>query len=51
MKIHSVFDNERCKYNLLCLYVYTYIYIDIPRPLTNDLLVFLFQTIGAEYVK
>ena len=27
------------------------IYIDVPRPLTNDLWVFLFQTIDAEYVK
>ena len=25
--------------------------IDVPRPLTNDLWVFLFQTIDAEYVK
>ena len=25
--------------------------IDVPRPLTNDLLVFLFQTIDAECVK
>ena len=24
--------------------------IDVPRPLTNDLWVFLFQTIDAEYV-
>ena len=39
-------DNERCKYNL-----YAYTYIDVPRPLTNDLWVFLFQTIDAEYVK
>ena len=30
---------------------YAYIYIDVPRPLTNDLWVFLFQTIDAEYVK
>ena len=30
---------------------YVYIYIDVPRPLTNDLWVFLFQTIDAEYVK
>ena len=28
-----------------------YLYIDVPRPLTNDLWVFLFQTIDAEYVK
>ena len=27
------------------------IYIDVPRALTNDLWVFLFQTIDAEYVK
>ena len=27
------------------------IYIDVQRPLTNDLWVFLFQTIDAEYVK
>ena len=27
------------------------IYIDVLRPLTNDLWVFLFQTIDAEYVK
>ena len=26
-------------------------YIDVLRPLTNDLWVFLFQTIDAEYVK
>ena len=52
-KTHSDFDNERCKYNLLCIniYIYIYIYIDVPRPLTNDLWVFLFQTIDAEYVK
>ena len=31
--------------------VYIYIYIYILRPLTNDLWVFLFQTIDAEYVK
>ena len=30
--------------------IYVYIYIDVPRPLTNDLWVFLFQTIDAEYV-
>ena len=30
---------------------YGYIYIDVLRPLTNDLWVFLFQTIDAEYVK
>ena len=31
---------------------YAYIYIiDVLRPLTNDLWVFLFQTIDAEYVK
>ena len=30
---------------------YAYIYIDVPRTLTNDLWVFLFQTIDAEYVK
>ena len=32
---------------------YAYIYIDVPRPLTNDLWVFLFlfQTIDTEYVK
>ena len=30
---------------------YAYIYIDVPRPLTTDLWVFLFQTIDAEYVK
>ena len=28
-----------------------YAYIDVPRPLINDLWVFLFQTIDAEYVK
>ena len=28
-----------------------YIYIDVLRPLTNDLWDFLFQTIDAEYVK
>ena len=27
------------------------IYIDVPRPLTNALGVFLFQTIDTEYVK
>ena len=32
-------------------YAYIYIYIDVLRPLTNDLWVFLFQTIDAEYVK
>ena len=37
--------------------IYTHIYkqvaycIDVPRPLTNDLWVFLFQTIDAECVK
>ena len=31
--------------------VYIYMYIEVPRPLTNDLWVFLFQTIDAEYVK
>ena len=30
---------------------YAYIHIDVSRPLTNDLWVFLFQTIDAEYVK
>ena len=30
---------------------YDYIFIDVLRPLTNDLWVFLFQTIDAEYVK
>ena len=30
---------------------YVYIYIGVLRPLTNDLWVFLFQTIDAEYVK
>ena len=30
---------------------YAYVYIDVVRPLTNDLWVFLFQTIDAEYVK
>ena len=30
---------------------YAYIYKDVPRPLTNVLWVFLFQTIDAEYVK
>ena len=30
---------------------YAYIYIDVLRPLTNGLWVFLFQTIDAEYVK
>ena len=28
-----------------------FIYIDVLRPLTNGLWVFLFQTIDAEYVK
>ena len=32
-------------------YIYIYSSIDVPRPLTNDLWVFLFQTIDAEYVK
>ena len=32
-------------------YAYIYIYIDVLRPLTNDLWVFLFQTIDAKYVK
>ena len=31
--------------------IYIYIYIDVPRPLTNDRWVFLFQTIDAAYVK
>ena len=31
--------------------IYIYIYIYVLRPLTNDLWVFLFQTIDAEYVK
>ena len=44
-KTNSVFDYKRSKYNLLCTY------IDVLRPLTNDLWVFLFQTIDAEYVK
>ena len=44
-KTNSGLDNKRSKYNLLCLY------IDVLRPLTNDLWVFLFQTIDAEYVK
>ena len=30
---------------------YAYIYINVPRPLTNTLRAFLFQTIHAEYVK
>ena len=30
---------------------YAYIYIDVLRPLTNDLWVFLFQTFDTEYVK
>ena len=42
--VNEKHDNERCKYNLLCLYIYRCI-----RPLTNDLWVFLFQTIDAEY--
>ena len=46
-KTNSVFDVKRSKYNLLCLYMY----IDVLRPLTNDLWVFLFQTINAKYVK
>ena len=48
MKNKQCFDNKRCKYNL---YSYIYIYIDVLQPLTNDLWVFLFQTIDAEYVK
>ena len=46
-KTISVFADKRSKYNLLCLYIY----IDVLRPLTNDLWVFLFQTIDAKYVK
>ena len=46
-KTNSVLDNKRSKYNLLCLYIY----IDVLRPLTNDLWVFLFQTIDEEYEK
>ena len=46
MKNKQCFDYKRSKYNLLCLYVY----IDVLRPLTNDLWVFLFQMIDAEYV-
>ena len=37
--------------NILISYAYIYIYIDVLRPLTNDLWVFLFQTIDAKYVK
>ena len=35
----------------LYIYIYIYIHVDVLRPLTNDLWVFLFQTIDAEYVK
>ena len=38
-------------YPSVYIYIYIYIYIYVPRPLTNDLWVFLFQTIDAEYVK
>ena len=31
--------------------IISYVYRDVLRPLTNDLWVFLFQTIDAEYVK
>ena len=37
--------------NVVNIISYAYIYIDVLRPLTNDLWVFLFQTIDAEYVK
>ena len=37
--------------NCVNIISYAYIYIDVPQPLTNDLCVFLFQTIDAEYVK
>ena len=37
--------------NIISYLILMLIYIDVPRPLTNDLWVFLFQTIGAEYVK
>ena len=37
--------------NAVNIISYAYIHIDVPRPLTNDLKVFLFQTIDAEYVK
>ena len=44
---NNVFDYKRSKCNLLCLYIYR----DVLRPLTNDLWVFLYQTIDAQYVK
>ena len=47
MKKHTVF----LIINGVNIISYTYIYVDVPRPLTNDLWVFLFQTIDAEYVK
>ena len=43
--------NENTIMNGVNIISYAYIYIDVPRPLTNDLWVFLFQTIDAEYVK
>ena len=47
--------NERA-FSELSLFSLVYMYIlfistDVPRPLTNDLWVFLFQTIDAECVK
>ena len=53
----SRFTNKKdsgVKINGVNIISYAYIsliYIDVPRPLTNDLWVFLFQTIDAEYVK
>ena len=43
--------NENTIMNGVNIISYAYTYIDVPRPLTNDLWVFLFQTIDAEYVK
>ena len=33
------------------LLVHILLYLDVPRPLTNDIWVFLFQTIDAQCVK
>ena len=58
VKIHELKDsnvNEKHTVSLIIngvnIISYAYVYIDVPRPLTNDLWVFLFQTIDAEYVK
>ena len=58
VKIHELKDSGVNENHTVFLIIngvniisYAYVYIDVPRPLTNDLWVFLFQTIDAEYVK